>query len=137
VLAHPERYTGIGTAYGWIPRLRDAGVLMCANAGSFFGAHGQEAERVVRRMLAEGHVDLVASDHHARPERAPSLRQLHDRLEANRAVPRDTARRIAELLLAGNPSAIVEGRVPEVVPPAELDDGLAGRLRRLVRGERR
>jgi len=129
VLAHPERYTGIGGAYSWIPRLREAGVLMCVNAGSPWGEHGPEAERVARRMLAEGHVDCLASDHHGREARSTSLREVHDRLaKAGHA-------KSAELLTAGNPAAILAGADCASVPPIDLASGLVRRLRRMVKGD--
>jgi protein-tyrosine phosphatase len=128
VLAHPERYTGIGGSYAWIPRLREAGVVMCVNAGSPWGEHGPEAERVSRRMLAEGHTDCFASDHHGREGRATSLREVHDRL-ARAGFPE-----AAGLLAAANPASILGGAPCEPVPPVDLASGLVRRLRRMVKG---
>ncbi len=129
VLAHPERYTGIGGAYSWIPRLREAGVVMCVNAGSPWGEHGAEAERVSRRMLAEGHADCLASDHHGREARSTSLREVHDRLA--RAGFAESAR----LLTAGNPAAVLAGTECAPVPPVDLASGLVRRLRRMMKGD--
>jgi len=129
VLAHPERYTGIGGAYAWIPRLREAGAVMCVNAGSPWGEHGPEAERVSRRMLAEGHVDCLASDHHGREARSTSLRDVHDRLA--KAGFADAA----ELLTASNPAAILAGSECAAVPPVDFSSGLVRRLRRMVKGD--
>lgn len=128
VLAHPERYTGIGGAYAWIPRLRQEGVVMCVNAGSPWGEHGPEAERVSRRMLAEGHADCLASDHHGREERSTSLRVVHDRLAAS------GFQAAATLLTAANPAAILAGADCEPAPPVDLASGLVRRLRRMVKG---
>lgn len=129
VLAHPERYTGIGAAYAWIPRLREAGVVMCVNAGSPWGEHGPEAERVSRRMLAEGHADCLASDHHGRETRSTSLRDVRDRLE------KAGFAEAAELLTGANPAAVLAGSACAAVPPVDLSSGLVRRLRRMVKGD--
>jgi protein-tyrosine phosphatase len=127
VLAHPERYAGIEVGYGWIGRWREMGALMCANAGSLWGEHGAEAQRVVRRMLSEGAVDLIASDNHARPRRAATVRQAHDFL-----VDAGWAEQ-ASLLTATNPAAALRGGAVATVPRCELGSAWAGRLRRFVR----
>jgi protein-tyrosine phosphatase len=111
-----------------VERWREAGTLMCINAGSLWGEYGSEAERLSRRMLAAGHVDLIASDHHARPQRATTVRQAWDLL--TEAGFEEQAR----LLLAENPGAVVEGRDTQQVAPCEISESWVGRLRRLVRG---
>lgn len=128
VLAHPERYAGVDRAYHWIGRWRADGALMCVNGGSLWGEYGGEAERVSRRMLAEGHIDLLASDHHARPHRSTDVRQAYDFLcEAD-------LEEQARMLICENPLAVLDGRDTEPVPPCELPAGWKERLRRLVRG---
>ena len=129
-LAHPERYTGIGHAYGWIERWREAGALMVVNVGSLLGEYGPEAEQVARHMLALGHVDCLASDHHARPGRSTSLRDGWDRLSLS---PTPEA---ADLLTSTNPAAILAGEECEPIPPVDLSSALARRLRRMVKGGR-
>lgn len=128
VLAHPERYAGVERAYGWIDRWRESGALMCANAGSLWGEHGGEAQRVVRRMLADGSVDLIASDNHARPHRATTVRQAWEFLaEAG-------FHEQASLLTAANPAALLRGQPLTPVPPCEPGGSLVDRLKRLVKG---
>ncbi len=126
VLAHPERYAGIGARYGLIQTWRDAGVVMCVNAASLWGRYGREAELVARQMLADGAVDIIASDHHARPGRSATVRQAWDRLLE---VGHDEA---AVLLLSENPKAILDGQDPVPVPPIHLEDGWMERLKRIV-----
>lgn len=129
VLAHPERYYGVEKAYGWVERWREAGAILCVNAGSLWGEYGPEAERVARRMLALGHADLLASDHHGRPHRDFTLRRAYDLL-ADRG-----AENAADVLLAANPAAVLEGGELHPVPPVSLgEEGLFGRLRRAMRG---
>jgi protein-tyrosine phosphatase len=126
VLAHPERYAGVEPRYGLIQTWRDAGVVMCVNAASLWGRYGREAEFVARRMLADGAVDIIASDHHARPGRSETLRQAWDRLaEAGHD-------EVAVLLLSENPKAILDGRNPLPVPPIHLGEGWMDRLKRIV-----
>lgn len=128
VLAHPERYSGVERAYGWIARWREMGALMCVNAGSLWGEHGGEAQRMVRRMLADSSVDLIASDNHARPHRAATVRQAWDYLaEAG-------CEEQATLLTAVNPAAVLTGDRLSGVSPCEPRSGWVDRLRRLVTG---
>ena len=128
VLAHPERYAGVEGAFGWIARWRELGALMCANAGSLWGEHGSEAQRVLRRMLAEGAVDLIASDNHARPRRTVTVRQAWDYL-ADAGFEEQ-----ANLLTAANPAAVLRGDSPTPVMSCEPRNGWVDRLRRLLRG---
>jgi protein-tyrosine phosphatase len=128
VLAHPERYMGVERAYEWIAHWRELGAVMCANAGSLWGEHGGEAQRVLRRMLADGAVDLIASDNHARPHRAATVRQAWDYLmEAG-------CEEQAALLTATNPAAILNGEPLIPVPPGEPRAGWVDRLRRMMTG---
>lgn len=126
VLAHPERYAGVEARYGLLQTWREAGVVMCVNAASLWGRYGREAEWAARRMLADGAVDIIASDHHARPERSATVRQAWDRLvEAGHE-------KAALLLLSENPAAILDGRDPQPVPPVQLEEAWMDRLKRLV-----
>ena len=126
VLAHPERYAGVGERYGLIQTWREAGVVMCVSVASLWGRYGAEAESVARRMLADRAVDIIASDNHARPRRSETVRQAWDWLVA--AGHEEAAR----LLLSENPNAILDGNDPVPVPPIELREGWMERLKRIV-----
>lgn len=128
VLAHPERYAGVDGAFGWIARWREMGAVMCVNAGSLWGEHGAEAQRVARRMLADGSVDIVSSDNHARPHRAATVRQAWDYLAGAGFEEQ------ANLLTASNPEALLRGEPLIPAAPCEPGGGLVDRLRRFVRG---
>ncbi len=134
VLAHPERYAGIGLAYEWIERWRALGALMCLNVGSLFGEHGPEAERVARRMLASGQVDLIASDHHARPRRSTSLRQGWDLLTAGASAETQEA---VHTLMVTNPLAILSGNALLPVPAIGPGGGWLDRVKRRLLGDKR
>ena len=127
VLAHPERYMGLEQAFGWVQRWRDAGTLTCINAGSLWGEYGSEAERMARRMLREGLVDVIASDHHARPTRATTVRDAWNLLVESGFEEQ------ARILCSSNPLALLRGEPCTPVAPCELETGWAGRLRRLFR----
>lgn len=127
VLAHPERYAGVERRYSLLQSWREDGVIMCVNAASLWGGYGPEARWVSRRMLADGAVDVIASDHHARPGRSTSVRDAWDFLaEEGHA-------EAAKLLLSDNPSAILNAEAPAAVPPIHLpDEGWTSRLKRFV-----
>jgi protein-tyrosine phosphatase len=114
VLAHPERYAGIGEEEAWIARWREMGVLMCVNAGSLWGGYGREPRQVALAMLARGEADLVGSDHHARQRRSDTVREAWDLL-------RDAGHPdAAERLVSSNPRAVLDGGELRDVPPAPL-----------------
>ena len=134
VLAHPERYAGIGLAYEWIERWRTLGAVMCLNVGSLFGEYGPEAERVARRMLASGQVDLIASDHHARPRRSTTLRRGWDLLTTGQSAE---TREAVHMLMVSNPLAILSGSAPLPVPAIGSGGGWLDRVKRRMRGDTR
>ena len=101
---------------------------MCLNAGSLWGEHGGEAQRVARRMLADSSVDLIASDNHARPQRAATVRQAWDYLTESGCEEQ------ANLLTAVNPAAVLAGERLTAVPPCEPRSGWMDRLRRALTG---
>lgn len=116
VLAHPERYVNAARVGDWIDGLREAGVRTCPNAVSLTGANGPDAARVSRGMLASGRADLLASDHHARPDRAYGLGAAWE-LVAGSGSPE-----AARVLMSENPAAVLEGRETVPAPEASLDD---------------
>lgn len=118
ILVHPERFHDPGRETGWAESVREAGALLCPNAGSFLGSHGETAARRAWELLGRGAVDLVASDQHARPARAESVADLADALE------REGAASLARKLLWENPVAVLEGRdVGPVGPWRRESDG--------------
>ena len=64
VLAHAERYRGIGARPGVAGSWREAGAALQVNAGSLLGQYGEEAERAGWELLERGWADLLASDYH-------------------------------------------------------------------------
>lgn len=109
VLAHAERYQGVGARLGVAARWREAGAALQVNAGSLLGMYGDEAERVGWELLEQGWADLVASDYHGLGPVA--LAPARERI-----LKRDGDEQ-AELLFAANPRRLLAGEAPVPVPP--------------------
>lgn len=76
VMAHPERYQ-----YHWsedgleeIRILRNRGIMMQVNFGSFAGRQGKKAASLARDMAKEGLIDFVGSDLH-RPRQVETVKK--------------------------------------------------------------
>lgn len=114
VIAHPERYSnadadGRGAA-GW----KRVGALLQVNAGSVLGKYGPEARGRAWSLLAQGLVDYVSSDYHARGS-------LH--LAACREVlARAGGEAQARLLMEDNPARLLAGEQPLAVEPLRRSD---------------
>jgi protein-tyrosine phosphatase len=128
IVAHPERYWGYDRGYAVVAEWRAAGALVQVNSGSLLGEYGENVRRLAHRFLAEGRVDLLASDNHARPERSASLRAAWDYLVA-RGVGEQ-----ARLLLATNPQRILRDEPTLNVGRVDTAGGRFARLGRRLRG---
>src|SRR5262249_39973985 len=73
VLAHPERNLDFERNPDLIQEFRQAGVPCQVTAMSLAGAFGRRARKISERWLAEGSIDLVASDGHSPRGRPPTL----------------------------------------------------------------
>ena len=87
VIAHPERYAyPRGTEpLDLMRRWREAGALLQVNAGSFSGHyrdHRPMSEALAWAMVAEGLVDIVATDHHGPRRRGVSPLDAFEGLRA-------------------------------------------------------
>jgi len=99
VIAHPERYAwSDADPVATLTRWREMGALLQVNGGSLLGLYTTRAHDLGKRLLREGLVDLVASDHHG--DHRP-----HD--------PSATAEAIAEV--AGADAAALMGTTPRTV----------------------
>ena len=81
VLAHPERSLGVQRRPELLLELTAKGALVCFNADSFIGGHGEASEQCSWRLLELGIGDFVASDAH-RPERPSRLREAVEAIAA-------------------------------------------------------
>ncbi len=130
IIVHPERYWGYDRGYGVVAEWRAAGTLVQLNSGSLLGEYGENVRLVAHRFLAQGRVDLIASDNHARPERSPSLRAVWDYLVARGLEEQ------ARLLLATNPHRILRDEPTLNVGRVDTAGSRFARLGRRLRGGR-
>ncbi len=112
VLAHPERYWGLGQELAQVEEWRGAGVILQVNAGSFLGEYGSRARETAYRLLGRGWIHLVASDYHAQGT-VPSTEAR--RVLQERRVPDS----VLSLLFEANPARILDNADPEPAPPVD------------------
>jgi protein-tyrosine phosphatase len=111
IVAHPERYRHQGGLMppeiirGW----REAGALLQVNCGSVLGDYGREIRDLAWRLLADGVVDLLGTDHHA------DNRQVSPR-RAGELLARRGAAEQARLLLVENPNHVLDDEETVSVP---------------------
>ncbi len=111
IVAHPERYrrdkgrVTVEEIRSW----KEAGALLQVNGGSILGEYAEGIREIGLRLLAEGLVDLIATDSHAdaRPVSPADVGQ---------ALARRGLRRQARLLLSENPQRILADRDTLPVP---------------------
>jgi protein-tyrosine phosphatase len=128
IVVHPERYWGYDSELSVVAEWLEAGALIQVNSGSFLGEYGESIRAIAFRLLENGHVDLVASDNHARPHRCPSLRSLWDYLIAQDLESE------ARLLLGENPQRILKDEMPTSVGAVRPRRSFLARLRQALRG---
>jgi protein-tyrosine phosphatase len=115
VIAHPERYHYLPghDALDVMHRWQESGALLQVNVGSLTGHYqgsSPSSEPLAWQMIAEGLVDVLATDHHGPRRRGVSPREALDKLIARGELA------LAERAMAEIPSRIVR------------DDLLASRL---------
>ena len=116
VLTHPERLTWIDSHYDMIGALRELGVLLQLTAGSLTGDFGSTAKYWADRMLADGFVDLLATDAHDPKRRPPVLSR------AREYVAQRYGEDVARGLVHDNPRAILNGEsVTDLFESAPID----------------
>jgi protein-tyrosine phosphatase len=122
VLAHPERYRCATPAV--VAEWRSVGALMQVDATTAFQprTRGDRA----RALLAHGLADVLAADNHGDRRTVGA---------AFVALCREGFTEAADLLVRGNPEAILADGPPRPVPPVVFPETLRGRLRRLLNPE--
>jgi len=104
VLTHPERNPIL---QGNLQRVLDwaaAGVVVQLTGSAFTGAWGESVRRAALWLLENNGVHVLASDAHDTERRPPGLSK------AKAAVAEIAGEEIAQVLVDGNPRAIVNGR---------------------------
>ncbi len=102
VLTHPERFKWIEGHYAIFERLSQAGVWMQITAGSLTGKFGIRAQYWAQKMLADGLVNVLASDAHNITSRPPILS------EALEIATRELGQAEARHLVFTRPKAVLE-----------------------------
>ena len=102
ILTHPERLVWINQHYDVICKLDALGIVMQLTAASITGQFGKTAQYWADRMLAEGRIDIIASDAHDTRYRPPVLSKSREVIEQR------WGGQLATTLLMDNPKAIVE-----------------------------
>jgi protein-tyrosine phosphatase len=101
ILTHPERLTWIEQHYELICAVDEAGVAIQLTAGSLTGVFGSRPQYWAERMLAEGRVDILASDAHDARRRVPGLSA------GKKAAAAIIGEEAARLLVLDNPASIL------------------------------
>lgn len=78
VLTHPERLTWIENHYDVMVKMDEMGVAIQLTAGSITGRFGERAKYWSDKFLAEGRVDIIASDAHDPKHRPPKMSGARD-----------------------------------------------------------
>jgi protein-tyrosine phosphatase len=125
IIAHPERYHGIGRGLDLAGDWKQNGAYLQVNGGSLIGRYGPEAREAALELLRRGWVDYICSDYHAR---GPALiAQYRAFLENNGAAEQ------AHTLLQTNPNRILAGQVPLPVAPLQIKRSMWGRVTAIFR----
>jgi protein-tyrosine phosphatase len=124
VVAHPERYDGMGSSpddgVAEVRRWRDAGAYIQVNGVALTGRYGDNARRLAVALLEAGAVDYLGSDYHSRGR--PRISDYRDLILELGNEDGWT------LLSHTNPGRMAEGKAPIPVPGLRLRRSLVERL---------
>jgi protein-tyrosine phosphatase len=126
IVAHPERYAGMGQALGVAGQWRDAGAYLQVNYGSLVGRYGADAQNVALRLLERGWVDYLSSDFHGHA----GLKIYRD--EAWAALADLEAQEVLHYLCRTNPGRILTDDPPLAVPVLPTERRFWARVRGLL-----
>jgi protein-tyrosine phosphatase len=111
IFTHPERLKWIEQNYGIVQQLSKAGVWMQITSGSLTGRFGARPQYWAKRMLAEGLVNILATDAHNTKSRPPLLAEGHAVAVSELGVDE------AYNLVVTRPECVLENYPPEQAPP--------------------
>ena len=124
ILTHPERLRWIEQNYDLVIKLVAQGTLMQITAGSLIGRFGPRPRYWAQRMLAEGHVHILATDAHDTKKRPPNMLQAHEIAIAELGLDE------AKNLVLIRPSMILDNEPVENLPSVLARNGAAAPARR-------
>ncbi len=110
VITHPERCTGFMNHPEILFELIEMGALAQANAGSFTGRYGSQAQDTAWLFLKSKYIHFVASDAHDTTNRPPVLSPTLKVVEAS--IGPEAARALVE----DNPRAVLEDAALPFMP---------------------
>ena len=119
VVAHPERYAGVGDRMDAVRAWKEAGAFLQGTYGSLVGQYGAGPRARIRRMLEHGLLDYLSSDFHGRPQYALHVGRAADKLR------RLGGDRQLDLLARENPARLFANQPPLPVPPLPVETPLA------------
>ena len=128
ILAHPERYQGIEHDVELAGAWRRSGAYLQVNHGSFAGRFGKEARDVACKLLAQGWVDYLASDFHARRHLGIYLRESEAFFREHGGGEQ------LRLLTVSNPGRVFLGEAPLPVPPLVIQSRFWNRFKSILKG---
>ncbi|OGC79754.1 MAG: hypothetical protein A2W07_02855 [candidate division Zixibacteria bacterium RBG_16_43_9] len=102
ILAHPERSLSKEGDFERIEKLKDSGILIQLNAGSFLGDFGKKIQKQAQRLLEKDLVDFVSSDAHDLNRRPITVMA-----EAFKMVKKDSGEEKGVKLFRKNPEKIL------------------------------
>ena len=130
IVAHPERYAGMGARLELAEEWRGVGAYLQMNYGSLDGRYGEDARKVAVRLLKGGLVDYMASDFHGKAGLQIYKKEAWSLLEER------GAEEILDLMCRTNPARVLENLdplpVPELPPSSRLFARIWGMVRRSV-----
>ena len=104
IIAHPERYHGIGEQIDLAGEWKQSGAYLQVNGGSLLGRYGRAAYIAAFELLARGWADYICSDYHARgPALVAEYRALLEKSDAAEQ---------AHTLMETNPTRMLGGLAP-------------------------
>ena len=115
ILTHPERLKWIEQRYDLMVQLARAGVWMQITSGSLTGRFGSRAQYWGQRMLAEGLVQILATDAHNVSSRPPLLAESFSLACAEVGLDEATH------LVLTRPQIVLENQPPENAPPVLVE----------------
>jgi protein-tyrosine phosphatase len=128
IVAHPERYHGMGASLQVAQQWREAGAYLQVNYGSIAGRFGSEAQRTAYRLLRRGWADYLASDFHGHAQLKVYKAEVWQALEE---VGGEEA---LTYLCRTNPGRILSDELPLAVAPLPAERGFWARLKDMIQG---
>ena len=123
IIAHPERYSGMGEQFELVSEWRGVGAYLQTNFGSLVGRYGGRAQATAYRLLRRGWVDYMASDFHGHA----GLEIYKD--EAAAALKLLGAEDVFNVLCRTNPSRLLLDEAPLSAPLLPAEKGFWARFR--------